>query len=290
MILNKKKMQIEENIILIKGFKLKENDHLFCNDYDFGHIDEMVEGKTFTLDCEESKLYTDGFIASDILGKVNDWYPIYTPTNKFFRIKVEKAFYQDAQKYVFRSFTVINQITCFPPLGPAYAYNNVGDCNTGKYNCGHYNTGDCNTGDCNCGHYNTGNCNTGDHNTGDRNKGTRNIGSENIGDYNVGGRNAGKRNIGNDNIGSNNIGSRNMGNYNLTDHSSGYFAIEEPKVTCFGRATEYTFSEFRQKFRQLLCDVPNFENLMQLPNANETVVRQWLEKYEELKNWYGLKN
>jgi hypothetical protein len=48
-------MNFKENITLIKGFQLREDGHLACKNYDFGHIDE-IEGKTFTLDCNDDDL------------------------------------------------------------------------------------------------------------------------------------------------------------------------------------------------------------------------------------------
>jgi hypothetical protein len=76
--------------------------------------------------------------------------------------------------------------------------------NTGWYNYGKGNTGHCNYGV----------RNSGSHNTGSDNTGNRNLGHSNIGDYN--------------------IGSYNVGSYNLASDNSGFFAIEEPNILCFG--------------------------------------------------------
>lgn len=206
-------MNTKENITLIKGFGLRKDGHLFCNDFDFGHIDEVV-GKTFTLDDKEEDLVLceRGFHACDCIGKVDLFYRVGGKNHRFFKISVKKAFFKDAEKFVFKSFTVKEPVI------------------QGLVGC---NTGDRNTGDWNAGH-----CNTGDWNTGDR---------------------------------------------NLTNHSSGFFAFEEQKTSCFGKPTEYSYKEFRVKFQNIITSEPCFDNLMKLPNANRETVELYLEKWEELK-------
>jgi hypothetical protein len=68
----------------------------------------------------------------------------------------------------------------------------------------------------------------------------------------------------------------------LTNFSSGFFAIEEPKAFCFGKPTEYTHMQFAKKFNNIIISEPCFDNLMQLPNADEETVKRYLEKYESL--------
>ena len=249
-------MNFKENITLIKGFKLKEG-HVFCRDYDFGSIDEIV-GKTFTLDYEdeELKLCKKGFHACDSIGKVDTFYSVANPKNVFFKIFVEKAFFSDAEKYVFRSFTVKERYY------------------VDKLTSGSRNTGDGNTG------YG----NTGDRNNGNRKNATRNTGDCNTGDWNSGTGNTGDRNTGDRNTGSRNTGDCNTGSRNLTNFSSGFFAIEEPKVFCFGKPTEYTRTQFVEEFNDIIIEEPCFDTLMQLPNADEETVKRYLEKYESLNS------
>ncbi|MDR2652682.1 MAG: pentapeptide repeat-containing protein [Prevotellaceae bacterium] len=203
-------MHLKENIKLIKGFKLTDGN-LYCRDYNFGAYSEIVD-KTFKLDCKEEdlKMCEHGFHACDCVGKVDSFYPL-NGQNRFFEIFVKKAFYEDAEKYVFTEFKVVGEI-----------------------NIPNYNTGDRNTGD-----YNTGDRNTGYGNTGDR---------------------------------------------NLTNYSAGFFAIEEPKASCFGNPTKFTVQQFREKFIDIIKAEPTVENLMLLPNATKSKVEEYIKKYEQLKN------
>ena len=231
-------MNTKENITLIKGFGLRKDGHLFCNDFDFGHIDEVV-GKTFTLDDKEEDLVLceRGFHACDCIGKVDLFYRVGGKNHRFFKISVKKAFFKDAEKFVFKSFTVKEPVI-----------QGLVGCNTGDRNTGDWNTGDRNTGDRNTGRWNAG----------DRNTGRWNVGDRNTGDWNTGDR-------------------------NLTNHSSGFFAFEEQKTSCFGKPTEYSYKEFRVKFQNIITSEPCFDNLMKLPNANRETVELYLEKWEELK-------
>jgi hypothetical protein len=292
-------MNFKENITLIKGFKL-ENGHVWCKDYDFGHIDE-IEGKTFTLDCDEKdlKLCKKGFHACDCLGKIDPFYKIDNDDNRFFNIFVEKAFFEDAEKFVFKSFTVKKQIehrnNGYKNTGKKNIVDsntddsnivdqNILDLNTGNRNTGNRNTGNRNNGDRNTDDRNTGDENTGYKNTGKKNTGDNNTGEGNTGDNNTGDWNTGNWNIGYNNTGNYNIGVYNIGDRNLTNFSSGFFATEEPKTYCFGKPTEYTYSEFKEKFEDIINEEPNFDTLMLLPNADKDIVEQYLEKYEYLKS------
>jgi hypothetical protein len=98
--------------------------------------------------------------------------------------------------------------------------------NTGEENTGYHNSGDHNSGDRNSGDHNSGDHNSGDHNSGDHNSGDRNSGDYNSGDYNSG------------------------------DHNSGWFNTDEPKMRMFGKESEYTLSEFREKFGYNDIDLP----------------------------------
>ena len=91
--------------------------------------------------------------------------------------------------------------------------NNTGVDNTGDYNSGYYNSGYYNSGYYNSGYYNSGDYNSGDYNSGDYNSG----------DYNSGDYNSGYRN-------------------------SGIFNTDEPKMRSFNKESEYTYTEFRNKF------------------------------------------
>ena len=247
-------MNFKENITLIKGFILREDGNLVCKNYDFGHIDE-IEGKTFTVECEEKDLILceKGFHACDCLGKTDMFYSTKNENHRFFDIFVKRAFFENAEKFVFKSFTVKKQIRL------------TNDRNTGDYNTGNSNTSNSNTGNSNTGNSNTGDLNTGNSNTGYRNTGNSNTGDWNTGDWNTGDRNTGER--------------------NLTNFSSGFFAIEEPKAYCFGKPTEYTHDEFRRKFENIIYAEPCFDVLMQLPNADEETVKRYLEKYEKNKGY-----
>ncbi|MDR2652287.1 MAG: hypothetical protein LBC68_08245 [Prevotellaceae bacterium] len=268
-------MHLKENIKLIKGFKLTDGN-LYCRDYNFGAYSEII-GKTFKLDCKEEdlKMCEFGFHACDCIGKVDLFYPIGDP-NRFFEIFVKKAFYEDAEKYVFTEFKVVGEITI--PNG------NTGDSNTGNSNTGDRNTGDGNTGDSNTGYRNTGYRNTGDRNTGYRNTGDRNTGDGNTGDGNTGNRNTGNSNTGYRNTGDRNTGDGNTGDRNLTNYSAGFFAIKEPKASCFGKPTKFTVQQFREKFIDIIKAEPAVENLMLLPNATKSKVEEYIKKYNQIKN------
>lgn len=309
-------MEVRENVNLVKGFELG-NSRLYCRDYDFGPIDEII-GKTFTIKCEESELELceKGFHASDCLGKTDLIYPIADKNKRFYKIFVERAFFKEADKFVFKSFTVKKQITLtFDNAG----YENTGDYNFGKRNAGYKNTGDYNSGNRNAGDWNTGSGNSGNRNVGNRNVGSRNvgyknvgdanvgnnnignnnIGSENSGNYNIGDANVGRRNAGYSNVGDYNSGSENIGNHNsgdwncgnfntgyhnLTDCSSGFFCTERPKAYCFNKITEYTHEEFSEAFAHIIFKkYPCFSELMSLPNATEELVKEYLQKLNNLR-------
>ena len=206
-------MNKKENVTLYKGFNRHEDGTLWCRDFCFGKEDEII-GKTFTIGNDKPlKMCENGFHACDCIGKTLSFYD-YSANTTFYEVRVKKAYFKDAEKFVFRSFKVLS-----------------------KYDFSHDHTGRCNTGDCNTGNWNTGNCNTGDCNTG---------------------------------------------NWNLCDYSNGFYCTEEPKAKCFNKETQYTVSEFRKKYYDIINSEPTFENLMKLPNATKKTVEEYLHRYNEL--------
>ena len=105
-----------------------------------------------------------------------------------------------------------------------------GNYNSGDYNSGNYNSGNRNSGDLNSGDYNSGNYNSGDINSGDINSGDINSGDYNSGDYN-------------------------SGDYNSGDRNSGWFNTNEPKMRFFNKNSQYTYSEFMNKFDIIYPDL-----------------------------------
>ena len=266
-------MEKTKNVTLYKGFEKREDGTLWCRDYCFGQESELV-GKTFTLNNKEPLVMCEnGFHACDSLGKTLVFYP-KDGKNVFYIIRAKEAYYEDAKKMVFRTFNVIKEAE----LDVLDGNYNTGYCNTGHRNTGDYNTGHRNTGDCNTGEYNTGN-----YNTGYRNTGEYNTGEYNTGNYNTGYRNTGSHNTGSRNTGDCNTGSFNTGDCNLCNNSAGFFTIEEPKADCFGLPTEFTISEFRDKFGDIIYTTPTFDNLMKLPNATNELVEAYMEKFNKLK-------
>jgi hypothetical protein len=243
-------MNKKENVTLYKGFNRHEDGTLWCRDFCFGKEDEII-GKTFTIGNDKPlKMCENGFHACDCIGKTLSFYD-YSANTTFYEVRVKKAYFKDAEKFVFRSFKVLSK----------YDFSND---NTGNRNTGNRNTGNWNTGNRNTGNRNTGGCNTGNWNTGDWNTGDWNTGSWNTGDWNT--------------------GSWNTGNWNLCDYSNGFYCTEEPKAKCFNKETQYTVSEFRKKYYDIINSEPTFENLMKLPNATKKTVEEYLHRYNELNN------
>jgi hypothetical protein len=159
----------------------------------------------------------------------------------------------------------------------------VGNYNTGDRNTGYRNTGNYNTGDRNTGYRNTGYRNTGNYNTGDRNTGDYNTGSCNTGDYNTGYRNTGYRNTGNYNT-----GDYNTGDGNATNHSSGFFCTEEPRVLSFDLPTNLTRDQYTADFpeywdlREALAGDAEieFERFKRLPNITPEKLHALHEKHK----------
>jgi hypothetical protein len=145
--------------------------------------------------------------------------------------------------------------------------------------------------------------NTGEKNTGYRNSGYRNSGYRNSGDYN-----SGYYNSGDYNSGYRNSGDRNSGDYNSGDHNSGWFNIDEPKMRMFGKESEYTLSEFREKFGYNDIELPlnkwiNLSNMTEDEKKEHPLALQrdgylktldykeawkvgWEKATKEQKEWY----
>ncbi len=127
--------------------------------------------------------------------------------------------------------------------------------NTGCKNSGYRNSGNYNSGDRNSGYRNSGNHNSGDYNSGYRNSGNYNSGDYNSGNYNSGDYNSGNYNSGYRNSGNYNSGDYNSGNYNSGYRNSGWFNTNEPKMRFFNNDSEYTYSEFSEKFSFVYPDL-----------------------------------
>lgn len=134
--------------------------------------------------------------------------------------------------------------------------HNTGYRNTGNSNAGDWNAGNRNAGDWNCGNWNVGDWNVGNYNTGDYNIGDWNAGDWNAGNYNTGNHNTGDWNAGNCNTGDWNRGSFCTGDFNITDHVTGCFCTEEPKIRFFDKESEMTFREWREsEAYRILCRI-----------------------------------
>ena len=168
--------------------------------------------------------------------------------------------------------------------------NNTGSENSGYFNSGHFNSennnsgnnnsGNFNSGDFNSGHYNSGHFNSGDRNSGDFNSGDRNSGNFNSGDFNSGDRNSGDRNSGNYNS-----GHRNSGYFNSGDRNSGMFNTDEPKMRMFNKDSDYTYSEFRNKFgyKDILLSLTIWIYKEHMTDKEKKSVDGWSERGGYLK-------
>ena len=183
---------------------------------------------------------------------------------------------------------------------------NIGVCNHGLNNTGHYNEGSKNCGDGNVGAKNTGSanegvknsgdgnigdCNTGDHNVGYMNVGSCNTGTTNVGNDNIGNWNVGSRNIGISNVGNTNVGSGNVGSGNATNNSTGFFCMEEPTIRCFDVDTGLTLGAFWEKYPSLHSleeklrgnsPIP-FEDFSDLPGITKEKLEKLHAKFQEAR-------
>jgi hypothetical protein len=145
-------------------------------------------------------------------------------------------------------------------------------------------------------------------NTGYSNSGNRNSGDYNSGDYNSGDWNSGDYNSGYRNSGDYNSGDYNSGDYNSGDYNSGIFNTNEPKVRMFNKLTNYTYSEFIDKFGMKypdlhICQWIYKENMtdeekskidgwetmggyLKTLDYKEAWAEYWSRASEEDKNWF----
>lgn len=102
---------------------------------------------------------------------------------------------------------------------------------------------------------NTGKGNSGDYNSGNRNSGYFNSGNFNSGNFNSGYYNSGYYNSGDCNSGNFNSGNYNSGYYNSGYCNSGWFNTNEPKMRFFNKDSNYTYTEFCEKFNLIYPDL-----------------------------------
>ena len=181
--------------------------------------------------------------------------------------------------------------------------DNSGNRNSGNWNSGNRNSGYRNSGDGNSGYRNSGDWNSGRWNSGDWNSGYRNSGDGNSGDWNSGYRNSGYRNSGDWNS-----GDWNSGRWNSGDWNSGIFNTNEPKMRSFNKDSEYTYTEFRNKFGYGEFDLPicswidpedmtakekkavkgwsEMGGYLKTLGYKEAWKKGWSEATQEQKDWY----
>ena len=185
---------------------------------------------------------------------------------------------------------------------------NSGDRNSGYRNSGHFNSGNYNSGDRNSGYRNSGHFNSGHFNSGYFNSGNYNRGDRNSGDFNSGHFNSGNYNRGDRNSGHRNSGHFNSGDYNSGKRNSGMFNTDEPKMRMFNKDSDYTYSEFRNKFgyKDILLSLTIWiykEHMtdkekksvdgwserggyLKTLDYKEAWAKAWSEASEKQKNWY----
>ena len=216
----------------VKGFKGFESD-LSCRGFRY------EVGKTYEIDGE-IELCSRGFHFCQKLFDVNSFYSFRRDDYRFCEVEAlgDVITEENGTKSVTNKIKIVREIPKEEFLEMAnVGRENTGFCNTGYRNTGYRNTGDRNTGDWNTGYRNTGYRNTGDRNTGDWNTGDRNTGDWNTGDWNT--------------------GDWNTGDWNKTDHSSGVFCNERPKLMMFNKKTDMTIEEWRNtRAYDLLWSVP----------------------------------
>ena len=146
---------------------------------------------------------------------------------------------------------------------------NSGNRNSGNRNSGNWNSGNWNSGDCNSGDWNSGNWNSGNRNSGNRNSGNRNSGNRNSGDCNSGNCNSGNCNSGDCNSGSCNSGDWNSGDWNSGNWNSGCFNVGTPKISMFGKQSEWTLKSWRCSEAYVVMECAPYGNVW-IPYSNMT--------------------
>ena len=275
---------IGENKIGYKGFKVDENNQLYCNPgivkkyYKVGEV-ESVTGKL--------KMCENGIHFCWEINNVHEFYNLLEGVICKIEILGDVVNDDDGKKSCTNKIKILQILTKEEILKISNTGNNnsgvinsgdynsgdynSGNRNSGDYNSGYYNSGDYNSGNRNSGNRNSGNYNSGDYNSGNRNSGNRNSGNRNSGDYNSGDYNSGDYNSGDYNSGDYNSGNRNSGNRNSGNYNSGYFNTNSPCVRLFNKNTDIQFNEFVNS---------NYYNAL---NSSSFILNEWIYYTEEEK-------
>lgn len=231
-----------------KGFKVNNNNQLFCRDM-FFEVGKTYEIKGEPIICKR------GFHFCWNLNHVDNYYDLRNSV--ICEVEPLGDIVADAivEKCCTNKIKILRMLT----KEEVWRISNMGQCNTGYCNMGNHNIGDWNIGHCNIGNHNIGGYNRGWHNvgnynTGDYNAGNCNIGNCNTGDYNTGVYNTGSHNRGNWNAGYHNTGDYNTGNYNTGDYNTGdyntgdynagFFNIKTNRCFIFDKLSNMTYREF----------------------------------------------
>ena len=250
---------IGENKIGYKGFKVDENNQLYCNPgivkkyYKVGEV-ESVTGKL--------KMCENGIHFCWEINNVHEFYNLLEGVICKIEILGDVVNDDDCKKSCTNKIKILQILTKEEIL----KISNTGNNNSGVINSGDYNSGDYNSGNRNSGDYNSGN-----YNSGNRNSGNRNSGNYNSGNYNSGYYNSGYYNSGNRNSGYYNSGNRNSGNYNSGNYNSGYYNTNSPCVRLFNKNTDIQFNEFVNS---------NYYNAL---NSSSFILNEWIYYTEEEK-------
>jgi len=280
----------KEKLIAYKGFKIDEQNRLYCDPDDERVYFEV--GKTYSVEGNPV-LCQNGFHYCMNLNDVHNFYNLSISIICEIEILGEFVNSTDFKKSCSNKIKILRILTKEQVLNISNTgkdnsgfinsgdynsgdYNsgnrnsgnyNSGDYNSGYYNSGYYNSGDYNSGNRNSGNYNSGYYNSGDYNSGDYNSGNYNSGDYNSGyynsgyynsgDYNSGYYNSGDYNSGYYNSGNYNSGYYNSGNYNSGDYSNGFFNTKEHEVFIFDQPSNMTFSQFKNsKYFDALTSEP----------------------------------
>ena len=230
----------KEKLIAYKGFKIDEQNRLYCDPDDERVYFEV--GKTYSVEGNPV-LCQNGFHYCMNLNDVHNFYNLSISIICEIEILGEFVNSTDFKKSCSNKIKILRILTKEQVLNIS---------NTGKDNSGFINSGDYNSGD-----YNSGNRNSGNYNSGDYNSGYYNSGYYNSGDYNSGYYNSGDYNSGYYNSGNYNSGYYNSGNYNSGDYSNGFFNTKEHEVFIFDQPSNMTFSQFKNsKYFDALTSEP----------------------------------
>ena len=156
-------MIIGENKIGYKGFKVDENNQLYCNPgivkkyYKVGSI-ESVTGKL--------KMCENGIHFCWEINNVHEFYNLLEGVICKIEILGDVVNDDDGKKSCTNKIKILQILTKEEILKISNTgNNNSGVINSGDYNSGDYNSGNRNSGDYNSGNYNSGNYNSGYYNT-----------------------------------------------------------------------------------------------------------------------------